>query len=244
MAGAGQPATEQMSEVQRRADEAKAQATEAADATGERRVIGVHLGVRRVRSGRGRRGVGRLSRYPQPLRARRRLLMDRSAVPPGAAEGSLLRSRRRCPWRGTFRGGGGATRRRTGEQRLEGLLERIADRRDRLAGCAVRAAERLGDELVDHAELVQVLGGQPHRLRRRGASSPLRHRIAAQPSGEITEYTACSSINTRSATARRPHRRAALADDRPDRGHAELQAGLDRARDRLGLAALLGADPG
>ena len=38
--------------------------------------------------------------------------------------------------------------------------------------------------------------------------------------------------------------RAAFADDDRDVGHAELEAGFGRARDGLGLAALLGADAG
>ena len=38
--------------------------------------------------------------------------------------------------------------------------------------------------------------------------------------------------------------RAALADDHRDIGHAEREAGVGRAGDRLGLAALLGVDAG
>ena len=38
--------------------------------------------------------------------------------------------------------------------------------------------------------------------------------------------------------------RAAFADHRGDQRHLDVEAGLDRAGDRLGLAALLGIDPG
>ncbi len=92
---------------------------------------------------------------------------------------------------------------------------------------------------------LQVLGGQPHRLGR------LRSLIVAAPEDRGTAFGGNDRVDRvlehqhlvgdreRHGTAR-----AALADDHADQRDRELQAGLDRARDRLGLAALLGADAG
>jgi hypothetical protein len=49
------------------------------------------------------------------------------------------------------------------------------------------AANRLGHDAIDDAEREQVLRRHLHRLGRFGAFSAVRHRIEAQPSGEITE---------------------------------------------------------
>jgi len=70
-------------------------------------------------------------------------------------------------------------------------------------------------------------------------------RIAAHPSGEITEYTEFSSIST---PVRQAHRecpaRPPLADHRGDDGRPE-RGHLDQAaRDGFGLAALLRPEAG
>ena len=49
------------------------------------------------------------------------------------------------------------------------------------------AAQGLLDHLVDQLELKQVLRRELQASAAAGACSALRHRMAAQPSGEITE---------------------------------------------------------
>ena len=131
------------------------------------------------------------------------------------------------------------------QQWRKGLLESISDRRDRFIRRPVRAAERLRDDLVDHPKLVQILSREAHRLGGRGrliAAAPQDggaalgrdHRIH-----RVLEHQHPVRDRERDRAAR-----TALADDHSDQRHRDLQARLDRAGDRLGLAALLGADPG
>ena len=125
------------------------------------------------------------------------------------------------------------------------LLDGLADRLDRLALVALGPAQRLGHDLVDDAQLDQILGGQLERLggllgllaaapQDRGAALRRDHRI-----DRVLQHDHLVGGRDRDRAAR-----AALADDRADERHLESQAGLDGARDRRGLAALLGADPG
>ena len=119
---------------------------------------------------------------------------------------------------------------------------RGADAGDRLGLVALGAAARLGDDAVDDAEGEQILGGQAQRLGRllhllgvlpqdRGAALGRDHRV-----DRMLEHGDAVGGGEGDRAAR-----AALADDDRDDRHADLQALLGRARDRLGLAALLGA---
>ena len=111
-------------------------------------------------------------------------------------------ARRRCPWRGTSGGGDGAARRRTapGAARAPARGRR---RRRRSSSAGARCAPPSGSGMIWSTTPSSCRSWAVSRIASAaaGACSPLRHRIAAQPSGEITEYTACSSISTRSATA-------------------------------------------
>lgn len=67
------------------------------------------------------------------------------------------------------------------------------------------------------------------------------HRIDAKPSGESTEYTACSCMATRSASAKRERAAAAaFAHEHAHRGHAKPRHGIQVVGDGIALAALLG----
>src|ERR1051325_6385426 len=75
------------------------------------------------------------------------------------------------------------------------------------------------------------------------------HRIAAHPSGGITEYTEVSRLSTPSARAAaradgERAARAAFADHRGDDRRLQRRHLDQAARDRLGLAALFGAEAG
>ena len=56
-------------------------------------------------------------------------------------------------------------------------------------GCAVRAAQRLRDDVVDDAELLEILRGQRRASAASGLVSSVAtfHRMPAQPSGLMTE---------------------------------------------------------
>ena len=108
---------------------------------------------------------------------------------------------------------------------------------------AVRAAERLVDDLVDEAELLQarrgdaedlgglgrVLGGLPQDRR---AALGRDHRV-----GRVLQHQRDVADGDRERAAR-----AALADDGDDDRHAQARHLVEVAADRLRLAALLGAD--
>ena len=124
----------------------------------------------------------------------------------------------------------------------EELADRGADAGDGLGLVALGAAARLGDDAVDDAEGEQVLGGEAQGLGRllhllgvlpqdRGAALGRDHRV-----DRVLEHGDAVGGGEGDGAAR-----AALADDHRDHGHADLQALLGRAGDRLGLAALLGA---
>ena len=100
----------------------------------------------------------------------------------------------------------------------------------------------LGDDAVDDAEGEQVLGGQAQSLggllhllgvlpEDRGAALGRDHRV-----DRMLEHGDAVGGGEGDGAAG-----AALADDDGDERHADLQALLGRAGDRLGLAALLGA---
>ena len=113
----------------------------------------------------------------------------------------------------------------------------------------MRAAQGFGHDAVDHAQFFQVLRGQAHGLGRfahllgilpqdRGAALGRNHRIDRM-------FQHCDAVGR--GKGHRPAR-AAFADDHGYQRHADLQAGLGRAGDRLGLAAffraLAGIGPG
>ena len=109
----------------------------------------------------------------------------------------------------------------------------------------MRAADRLVDDLVDQAERLQAvrrdaqllggvgraLGGLPED---RGAALGRDHRV-----DRVLQHQHLVADADRQRAAR-----AALADDGDDDRHLELRHLEDVAADRLGLAALLGADAG
>ncbi len=103
-------------------------------------------------------------------------------------------------------------------------------------------ADRLLDDPVDHAERHEILRRELERLGRlgrargvlpqdRGAAFGADHRVDG-----VREHGHAIGGGQRHRTAG-----AALADDDRDDRHLHLQAGLDGAGDRLGLASLLGA---
>src|SRR5262245_20350261 len=127
------------------------------------------------------------------------------------------------------------------------LLDRV---RDRLAGrrngedrIAVGAADRLGHDLVDDTEAGEVLRGDLHA----GRGFLCLGGVAPQDRGGALrrDHAVEGVLQHQHAVGGRDRDRAARAadpDDHRDVGHAELEAGLGRARDRFRLAALLGAD--
>jgi len=110
----------------------------------------------------------------------------------------------------------------------------------------VGATHGLRHDLIDHAELVQVLGRQLQGLGRRlatllGAAPEDRGAALGRDHGidGVLQHQHAVGGRQRDGAAR-----AAFADDGGDQRDPELQAGLDAARDRLGLAARLGVDAG
>ena len=133
--------------------------------------------------------------------------------------------------------------RREAQERTQLALDRVAHCGDGRRPAAMCAAQRLLDHHVDQAVAEQVLGGQPQRLggdRRLVGAAPQDggtalgrdHRI-----DRVLEHQDAVGGGQRDGPAG-----AALADDGGDERHLEREADLDRARDRLGLAALLGID--
>jgi hypothetical protein len=72
-------------------------------------------------------------------------------------------------------------------KRAQRLLDRLAQSGDSLLRRAMGAAQRLGDDLVDDREAQHLLRRETQRFGGILAFSPLRQRIDAQPSGEMTE---------------------------------------------------------
>ena len=145
-----------------------------------------------------------------------------------------------CPWPGTCPGGAGAS---VSASSLREFGDRLADdlahQVDRLVGRAMGAAHRLGDDLVDHLELLEVGRRHLHRLGRvlglgvvapqdRGAAFRRDHRV----DGILQHVDAVGRGDGERAA------RAALADDHADQRHAEREAGLDASwrRPRPGRA--------
>src|SRR5229473_4129038 len=123
--------------------------------------------------------------------------------------------------------------------------QRVAQRRGGGLRIGVRSARRLGDDLVDDPELQQVFGRDLERL---GGALPLA-RILPEDGGAALggddgvhgvlehQYPVGESDGEGAA-------RAALADDGGNDRRAERRHLHEIARDRLGLTALLGAEPG
>jgi len=107
------------------------------------------------------------------------------------------------------------------------------------------AARRLGDNLVDHAQVEEVLRGDLEASAARSRWLASFQRIAAQPSGENGRNRRSSRASLRGRRGpRRVHRPIPFADDRGD-DRCGKRCHLDQAaRDRLSLAALFGASPG
>ena len=109
----------------------------------------------------------------------------------------------------------------------------------------MRAAERLGNDSVDDAELDQVLGGDLHARRRllraRGIAPENRGGRFGRGHGVdcVFEHQHGVAGGDRERAAG-----AALADNHSDVGHAQRKTRVDRAGDGFGLAALLGFDAG
>ena len=110
---------------------------------------------------------------------------------------------------------------------------------------AVGAADRLGDDAVDDAERGEVGRGDLHVgggvLRLGGVAPQDRGRALRRDHAvdRVLQHQHAVGGGDRDRAAR-----AAFAEDHRDVRHAEIEAGLGRARDRLGLAALLGVDAG
>ncbi len=109
----------------------------------------------------------------------------------------------------------------------------------------MRAAQRLGDDGVDQLQPLQVVRRQPQRLGRRrrlrgvlpqdrGTAFRRDHRI-----DRVLQHQDRIAAGQRDGAAG-----AAFADDGGDHRHRGGQARLDRARNRLGLAARFGVDAG
>ena len=107
----------------------------------------------------------------------------------------------------------------------------------------MRAAQGLLEHLIDEAELRQALRGEAHRIRSgllllgalpqdRGAALRRDHRI-----GAVLKHQQAVAHADRERAAR-----AALADDDRNDRNAQHRHLKEIARDRLALAALLGAD--
>ena len=69
----------------------------------------------------------------------------------------------------------------------EGVVQRPLQERGHLLDVAMRAADRLVDDLVDQAERLQPVRRDAELLGGVGARSAVFQRMEAQPSGEITE---------------------------------------------------------
>src|SRR6266852_3326759 len=123
--------------------------------------------------------------------------------------------------------------------------QRVAQRRGGGLRIGVRSTRRLGDDLVDDPKLQQVFGRDLERL---GGPLPLA-RILPEDGGAALggddgvpgvlehQYPVGESDGEGAA-------RAALADDGGNDRRAERRHLHEIARDRLGLTALLGAEPG
>ena len=107
------------------------------------------------------------------------------------------------------------------------------------------AADRLRDDAVYDAEPEKVLVVIFMLVAASCAREESRHRIDAEASGEATVLDRVLEHQhlVRGSDGDRPAK-AALADHHGDVGRAEREARVDRARDRLGLAALLRLDAG
>ena len=71
-------------------------------------------------------------------------------------------------------------------QLAQGVAQRAAQQAGHDAGVAVRAAHGFVDDAIDQAQVLQARGDDCQRLGGLGRLSALRHRMDAQPSGEIT----------------------------------------------------------
>src|SRR5579859_750307 len=122
--------------------------------------------------------------------------------------------------------------------------ERLAQRGGRGVGVGVRAARRLGDDLVDHPQVHLVLGGELEGV---GGALALA-RVLPEDGGAALrrdhgidrilehEHAVGEADGQRAA-------RASLADHGGDRGRAQGGHLNQVGRDGRGLAALLGAEP-
>ena len=127
------------------------------------------------------------------------------------------------------------------------LQQRLLHRRRGRLVVRVAAARRLGNDLVDHAQLEQV--GRGDAQRRRGSLAHLRA-LAVLPEdrrasldGDHRVDGVLQHVHAVGDAERQRAARAALADDRRDDRHLEPAHLEQVARDRLALPALLGAEP-
>ena len=147
-------------------------------------------------------------------------------------------------WRGTWRGAAPAIRPRPSVASPSSSSTSAAFRAP-IASAGSRCAPPSGSATIRSItpERLRSWRGDPHRLggigrlvggapQDRGAAFGRDHRI-----DRMLEHQHAIGGGDRDRAAR-----AALADDRGDHRHAERQALLGRAGDRLGLAALLGLD--
>src|SRR2546426_8243398 len=129
-------------------------------------------------------------------------------------------------------------------QLLERLGERLAQRLRGGLGVAVRAAERLGHDLVDQPERLQPAGGDSQHVGRLGrlvGAAPQDRRAALRRDHRIRrvlqhQHRVAHRDGERAA-------RAALADHAGDDWGAEPRPLEQIAADGCRLAALLGVDP-
>jgi len=91
----------------------------------------------------------------------------------------------------------GRDRAQRGERGVDGSKDACHNARR----VTVRAAERLGDHLVGDSEAQQIVGGQLQSRRGLFGAAGVTPQDRRCASGDATEYTACSSISTRSANA-------------------------------------------
>src|SRR5258708_7898011 len=130
------------------------------------------------------------------------------------------------------------------DQTAQGLGQSALEVLRHGGGIAMRAAERLVDDLVDQAEGLQPAGGDAQRLGRLGRlvrALPQDRRAALRRNhriGRVLQHHHEIADRDRERPAR-----AALADDGAHDRHPELGHHVEAVADRFSLAALLGADP-
>src|SRR5436190_20681282 len=121
----------------------------------------------------------------------------------------------------------------------------FTQRRGRRFGVGMRPARRLGDDLVDDAELQQVLGGDLEGL---GGPLPLARVLPQDGRAAFGGDDGVHGVLEHQHAVGEPDgeraARAALTDHGRDNRGAERGHLYEIAGDRLGLTALFGAEPG